>query len=128
MRWVRTNRQFGSWCALLAIAIQIVFSFGHAHRFDAFRSSESWRHAASGIRSQSSFELGDPASKPIGLQFEYCAICVAIKMGASAVPVEAPQSGVPEVAGKTLFEPYPQAVISASGHLFFQARAPPPSV
>jgi hypothetical protein len=125
MRWVRASRRFGSWCALLAIAIQIVLSFGHAHRIEGFRPGATSPQAAAGIPSQSAVELGDQASKPIGLRFEYCAICVVIKMGASTVPVEAPASGVPVVAGKARFAPHAEAATWTLGHLLFQARAPP---
>jgi hypothetical protein len=123
MRWVRTNRRFGSWCALLAIAIQIIVSFGHAHRVESFRQGELLPQA--GIHGQLTVEPGDPASKPIGLPFEYCAICVVIKMGASTVPAEAPASGVPVVTGKARFVPHAEAATSTLGHLLFQARAPP---
>jgi hypothetical protein len=124
MRWVRTNRRFGSWCALLAIAIQIIVSFGHAHRIEGFRQGELLPQAA-GIYGQSMAERGDPASKPIGLPFEYCAICVVIKMGASTVPAEAPASSLPVIAGKARFTPHVEAATSTLGHLLFQARAPP---
>jgi hypothetical protein len=110
---------------LLAIAIQIIFSFGHAHRIEGFRSGELSPRAAAGIHSQAMVEPGDPASKPIGLPFEYCAICVVIKMGASTVPAEAPASGVPVATGKVRFAPYAEAAAWRIGHLLFQARAPP---
>jgi hypothetical protein len=125
MRWVRSNRRFGSWCALLAIAIQIVFSFGHSHRTGGFRPGELLPQAAAAVYSASLAQPGDPASKPIGLPFEYCAICIVIKMGASAVPAEAPAYGAPAVAGKARFAPYAEAAPSTFGRLLFQARAPP---
>ena len=31
MRWVRTNRRWGTWLALAAMALQLVLSFGHIH-------------------------------------------------------------------------------------------------
>lgn len=70
-------------------------------------------------------EPGDPASQPIGLPFEYCAICVVIKMGASTVPAEAPAYGAPTVAGKARFAPPTEAAAWTLGHLLFDARAPP---
>lgn len=70
-------------------------------------------------------EPGDPASKPIGLPFEYCAICIVIKMGASAVPAEAPAYGAPAAGGEARFAPYAEAAPSTLGRLLFQARAPP---
>ena len=39
MHWVRSNRYFGSWAALFALAIQLVLSFGHIHFEDIQGSS-----------------------------------------------------------------------------------------
>lgn len=125
MRWVRTNRQYGSWCALLAIAIQIVVSFGHAHRIEGFRPGELWPQAAAGVHDQSQVQPGDPASKPVGRAIDYCAICVAINMGASAMPAEAPTSGIPIVVDQIRFSPHTESATWTLGHLLFQARAPP---
>jgi hypothetical protein len=125
MRWVRTNLRIGSWCALLAVAIQIIVAFGHAHRIEGFRQGALLPQAAAGIHGQSAVDTSDPATKPIGLAFEYCAICVVIKMGASTMPADAPASGVPVVASKVRFSPYAEAATWTFGHLLFQARAPP---
>src|SRR6266851_2146297 len=113
MRWVRTNLRYGSWCALLAVAIHIVVSFGHAHRIDAFR--QLWPQAAAGIQGQSAVEPDGPASQPIGLAFEYCAICAVINMGASMVPAEAPASTAPTIIGRVSFSPRPDTATRSSG-------------
>jgi len=123
MRWVRTNLRFGSWCALLAVAIHVAVSFGHAHRIDAFR--QFLPQAAAGIDSQSAVEPDGPASKPIGPAFEYCAVCAVIKMGASMVPAEAPASTAPTIIGRVPFSPHADAATRPWGHFLFQARAPP---
>jgi hypothetical protein len=125
MRRVRANLRYGSWCALFAVAIHIIVSFGHAHRIDAFRQGEFLPRAAAVINGQSAIDPGDPASKPIGLAFEYCAICAVINMGASMVPAEAPASAVPAIVSQVRFAPRADSGIRASGHLLFQARAPP---
>ena len=122
MQWVRTNRRFGGWCALVAIALQIVLSFGHAHRVAGVRAAGL---VQAGIAFQMSADKGDPASTPAGPAVEYCAICVAINMGASAVPPEAPVSGAPVSAGGVRFVPHAQVVAWTLAHLLFQARAPP---
>ncbi len=122
MHWVRTNRRFGAWCALVAIALQVILSFGHAHRIEGFRPGVPFQAA---VDAQTTVEQGDPASKPAGLTVEYCAICVVIKMGASAVPPEAPASGAPIAPGKVQFAPYAEAFAWTLEHRLFQARAPP---
>ncbi|HSV26124.1 MAG TPA: hypothetical protein VLJ17_24245 [Xanthobacteraceae bacterium] len=107
------------------MAIQIIVSFGHAHRIEGFRQGALLLQATPGIHSQLTVDSGDQTPKPIGLVFDYCAICVVIDMGASAVPVHAPASSVPLVTSKIHFSSHAEAVTRTVGHLLFQARAPP---
>jgi hypothetical protein len=107
------------------MAIQIIVSFGHAHRIEGFRQGALLPQATSGINSQLSVEPGGQAPKPIGLVFDYCAICVVINMGASMMPPYAPASGVPVDVRKVQFSPHAEAAPWTLGHLLFQARAPP---
>ena len=107
------------------MAIQIIVSFGHAHRIESFRQGALPPQATAGIHDLSTVEPSDPGSKPIGLPFDYCAICVVIKMGTSTMPAEAPVSGVPLVASKIRFSPYIEGDAWSLEHLLFQARAPP---
>src|SRR5260370_40777193 len=119
MEGVRTNRRFGAWCALAAIALQIILSFGHAHRIVGFRSGALLQAAAADA--QTTVERTDPAPKAPALAFEYCAICVVIKMGASSVPPEAPASGVPVIAGGAQFAPHAEAAAWTLAHRLVQA-------
>ena len=48
MHWVRSNRRFGSWAALFALAIQLVLSFGHIHLEDFQGSSAAVALAVAG--------------------------------------------------------------------------------
>jgi len=124
MRWIRTNRRHGAWCALLAMAIQIVVSFGHAHRIEGFRQG-ALPQATAGIYNQLTNDPGDPTSTPVRLVFDYCAICVVSNMGASMMPADAPAFGAPVDVRKVQFSPHAEATPSTMGHLLFQARAPP---
>jgi hypothetical protein len=124
MQWVRTSRRFGAWCALVAIALQIILSFGHAHRMEGFRPG-GLLQAAAATGLQAVVERADPASKPAGPAFEYCAVCAVIKMGAATVPPEAPAAGVPVVAGGVRLAPHAEDAAPTLSHLLFQARAPP---
>lgn len=101
-----------------------MLSFGHVHRVESFRSGVL-AQAAAAIHAQTAVEPAAPASKQTGLAFDYCAICVAVKMGAAAVPPEAPASNVPAVAGKVRFAPHAEAAARTLAHLLSQARAPP---
>jgi len=107
------------------MAIQIVVSFGHAHRIEGFRQGGFFPQATAEIHNQSANDPGDPAPKRGRLVVDYCAICVVINMGASMMPADAPASGAPVDASKIQFSPHAEAAPSTLGHLFFQARAPP---
>jgi hypothetical protein len=111
----------------LAITLQIVLSFGHAHRFDGFRPGALAPQAvaAFALPGKPAAEPGAPASKPAGLVYEYCAICAVIEMGASAVPAATPASISPAAAGKARFTSFAEAAASIRERLLFEARAPP---
>ena len=127
MRWVRTNLRLGSWCALLAVMIQLAVSFGHAH-FDPLRLNGLFAQGSQGPAAADRQAPGDPvapASKPVGLAFEYCAICAVINIGASMVPQAAPSSVVPIMATRVRYVAHADASDWAQAHLPFRARAPP---
>lgn len=107
------------------MAIQIIVSFGHAHRVESFRQGALLPQANVGINATSTAEPSDPGSKPIGLPFEYCAICVVIKMAASAMPADVPASNVPANVSRAGFSPRSEVGALTLGHRLFQARAPP---
>ena len=107
------------------MAIQIVVSFGHAHRIESFRQGALLPQVTAEINNQLTTDPGDPNSKPVRLVFDYCAICVVINMGASMMPAGAPASGVVADVSKIRFSPYVEAALSTWARLLFQARAPP---
>lgn len=125
MQWVRTNRRFGAWCALVAITLQIVLSFGHAHRFDVFRPGALSLRLVAAAPDQPAAEPGAPASKPGKLAFEYCAICAVIEMGASAVPPATATHLVAVAASRVRFAAYAESTASTLERLPFEARGPP---
>jgi hypothetical protein len=125
MNWVRTNRRLGAWCALLAITLQIVLSFGHAHRFDGFRPGVLSLQPIAAAPDQPAAEAGVPAQKPAGIAFEYCAICAVIEMGGSAVPAATPAYLVPVAVSRVRFASFAEATASTLDRLLFEARAPP---
>src|SRR5262249_3160536 len=125
MRWVRTNRRHGAWCALLAMAIQIIVSFGHAHRIEGFRPGALFPQATPGIHNPLTNAPDDPSSKPVRLSFDHWAICEVVNMGASVMPADVPRSGVPVDVSQVRFSFHAEAAPSTFGHLLFRARAPP---
>jgi hypothetical protein len=125
MRWIRSNRRQGAWWALLAMAIQIIVSLGHAHGIEGFRQGALFPQVSGGIHKQLTNDPGDPTSKPVRLAIDHCAICEVVNMGASVMPPDAPTSGALVDVTQVRFSPYTEAAPSALGHRFFQARAPP---
>src|ERR1700674_2778559 len=125
MRWVRSNVRFGSGGALVALAIQFIVLFGHAHRAEI-----AWPSASSPLSVLSadvpSAALPDTPSaplKPVGFAFDYCAICAVMNLAASVVPAAAPGLPVPVVINRVQFWTILDVSLAELPHILFQARA-----
>ena len=121
MYWVRSNRRFGSWAALFALAIQLVLSFGHIHLEEV--------HGSSTVAQQSQTQPNAPADDDGDHGVDhFCAICAALSLTASSVlpTVEVPATPVAHYHTWAI-DGRPARV--SYGVLFsFQARAPPRSI
>jgi hypothetical protein len=122
MRWIRSNVRFGAWCALAALAIQLVLSFGHMHLEGGTATTPELALAAS-----SASDIANPSSnpEPTGHADDFCAICALIHLAGTVTPATAPVLQLPVV-----FSPVPFAVstdrdLAAKVPLSFQARGPP---
>lgn len=123
MYWVRSNRRFGSWAALFALAIQLVLSFGHIHLED-FQGSSA---AVLQSQAQPNAPADDDGDRGFG-PHHFCAICAAVSLTASSVlpAVELPATPVAH-CHKWVVDVRPVQV--SYGVLFpFQARGPPYSI
>jgi hypothetical protein len=121
MQWVRPSRRFGSWLALVALALQLALSFGHVH-LDGARpgSSTDWVTGATAPSSPPS-----PAQHPANDADDYCAICATIHLASTTFLPDAPQLPVPFVS-QTVEHFHHVAFISvARQRTPFQSRAPP---
>ena len=121
MRWFRRNIRFGSWCALFALAIQLVLSFGHLH----FASSA----AAAALASAAAAPLtGAPDNPPAPSKHsrvaDYCTICASIHL-AGLLTAEPPSVStlVPSCQGRLTVRI--ETPSSSYSGLPFNARAPP---
>ena len=127
MRWVRSNIRPGSWCALLALAVQFALSFGHVHRaeFPWVSGHANLAALTAGAASATGSDASAAPAKPIGLASDYCAICAVIAVGKSVRPAAAPS--LPMLAGNigVRFWAQAEAFSATSPHRLFQARAPP---
>jgi hypothetical protein len=119
MYWVRSNRRFGSWAALFALAIQLVLSFGHIH-LEGIQGSS----AVVVSQAQPNAPADDDVDRGFG-PHHFCAICAALSLTASSVlpAVELPAT---PVAHRQKWGVDVRRVQLSYGVLFpFQARAPP---
>ena len=123
MRWIRSNVRLGAWCALAALALQLVLSFGHVHLEGGTATAPELALAASAPAS----DTANPPSnhEPNGHADDFCAICALIHLAGTTTPATAPVLELPVV-----FSPVPFAVstdrdLAAAVPLSFQARGPP---
>jgi len=127
MHRVRSNIRRGSWCALVALAIQIVLSFGHIDPPEfPFSTGSSPASAAAADGWSTVVSNAPPApSKPIGPAFDYCAICAVMTLAGSVIPAAAPASPMPAGCVRVQFWAKADVLSTTSSHRLFQARAPP---
>jgi hypothetical protein len=127
MRWFRSNARFGSWCALFALAAQLVLSFGHVHGDGQTAPSPSALLSAIWTLSAPTDAQSTPAvpDKPTGHLTDYCAICALIKLANGLMPVVAPVIQRPVRISSIEFDSDIAIALATSAHRFFQARAPP---
>src|SRR5438067_10662542 len=97
MRWFRANARSGAWCAVFALALQFMLSFGHVH-VAGFGSTKSALFA--GRTTQPSTPAADaPAAPakhaPTGIAHDHCAICTVMQLVSAAVPTAGPALPVP---------------------------------
>jgi hypothetical protein len=125
MHWLRSNR-LGTWCALFALAIQLVLSFGHVHRGGTMRPIAHSFLAVAVTDQATAMPAGGPdLPRPADFGFDYCGICTVVNLvGASVLPAtpELPLAPVVDAAGHWAsieFVPTPLR------HFIFEARAPP---
>jgi len=122
MGWVHSRKHFGAGLALVALALQLIVSFGHVHLDGVVRSS-----ATVGTSSQSVLQASRqaPAQSPVDDADGYCAICASIYLASTAFIPPVPQ--LPPPVG---FERIAHSFIATFGSVVprrvaFQSRAPP---
>jgi hypothetical protein len=113
--------RFGSWCALLALAIQLGLSFGHLH----FASSA----AAAAMASAAAEPLADaPDDQPTPSKHsrvaDYCTICASIHL-AGLLLAEPPSLSTLQPSSRERLRILIEPTTSSYSGLPFNARAPP---
>jgi hypothetical protein len=121
MRWFRANRVFGGRLALLALAVQLVLSFGHIHREDIYGPARptALAQVLAGDHAQ------QPADHSSKHSDDYCAICATISLLSTSFVAAPPLLPVP-VAFHAVEHADRVAIASiALRRAPFQSRAPP---
>jgi hypothetical protein len=119
MQWVRARLKLGSYLALLALAFQLVVSFGHVHLEDI------------GAQSPTTIAASDnTAPLPAGHDRHdgadhYCAICALMHLAGAATVAEPPSVPLPPVFAQWRPDPAVKFGWFSPPHAFFFARAPP---
>jgi hypothetical protein len=115
MHWFRSNIRHGAWLALLALAVQLVFSFGHFHGVAA--------QAAPSIQSDQQRlpapnHDSDQPSDP-------CAICAVIALANTALFATLPVLLLPQAVEFLYLTANAAFAHLNSASSPFQPRAPP---
>jgi hypothetical protein len=127
MRYFRCNIRFGAFCALFALAVQLLLSFSHVHGGGSVRLSAYSPLSIDRVKQPTTGVPDDPAvpSNQTGLAGDYCAICALIKLAGAVVPAAGPVTLAPDLISQAHLGTSAGSVLTASSHLLFQARAPP---
>jgi hypothetical protein len=134
MKWFRSNVQHGSRLALLALAVQLVLSFGHFHglaaqaapaiQSGAAPSDLSHSLAASDAVSASGRQQA-PASHDSDQPNDGCAICAVMAMAGTVLFATPPLLLLPQAVEFSYQTADAGFVHLSSARVAFQPRAPP---
>jgi DUF2946 family protein len=118
MRWLRLRQQYCSWVALLALALQLVLSFGHVHGLPTGGPT-----AVAAISEGS----GSPPQPAGGEQHDddYCAICAVQALLSSGQTASAPALPVVAAPAATEIIFTVERVRANRPLAAFRSRAPP---
>ena len=117
MRWFRTNRHFGARLALIALALQLVLTFGHVHAPSATLTSAVQNSQSNGPAPQD--------QNHNGLADTDCPTCALIQLSAISAPSVAPELPLPVAVDFLTLQPRVELATATAPPASFQARGPP---
>ncbi|QPF90123.1 DUF2946 family protein [Bradyrhizobium commune] len=121
MRWFRKHIGQGSWLALVALAINFTFAFGHVHLVDGRESGHPLLLALGAGDSHQS--QNHPANHP---DDDLCPICMAVAAMGNALASAPPATPPIELAEARIDRAVDQLLSAPrSPRASFQSRAPP---
>jgi hypothetical protein len=112
--------RFGSWCALFALTIQLVMSFGHLH----FASSAAAAAMASAAAEPLAAAPDTPTPTKHSRVADYCTICASIHL-AGLLTAEPPSVSTLRPSSRERLKVLIEVTTSSYSGLPFNARAPP---
>lgn len=124
MRWFRANIGVGSRLALLALALQVVLTFGHVHLDGLTSGRSSGFSSASQITSTTS-NVSERSKKSQGAADYDCPICALIQLASTVSPAAAPPLPIPAMVGGLRLETVDELRQASAPYFAFQARGPP---
>jgi hypothetical protein len=123
MDWFRSNLRLGSRLALLALAVQVILSFGHVHLSNTSpASAPSATAIAAGAVLPSG---GAPSHHPDGSPDADCQICALLQLVATSAAPVPPALPLPTSFRSIRRQAPVELIAESSPHSLFQARAPP---
>ena len=134
MKWFRSNIQHGSRLALLALAVQLVLSFGHFHG-GAAQAAPAIQFAAAltdlsrGLAASDAVAAPDQQQAPVSHDsdqpYDACAICVVMAMAGTVLFATPPPLLLPQAVEFSYEITEAGFVHLSSARVAFQPRAPP---
>jgi hypothetical protein len=120
---LRSNR-LATWCAIFALAVQLVSAFGHVHRgtmrpfINAFFAA-----TASQLTTLPAADPDLPKLPDLGL--DYCGVCTVIALAGTLVPPASPELPLPRLTSGVQHWTSIDFVSGPLRRFIFEARAPP---
>jgi hypothetical protein len=109
--------------ALLALAVQVILSFGHVHLYNSGRASTP---SATAIKPGAVLPSGGaPNHNPDGSPDADCQICALLQLVAMSAVSVAPALPLPTSFRSIRLQAPAELAAKSSPHSLFQARAPP---
>ncbi|HEY5127472.1 MAG TPA: hypothetical protein VIJ35_09275 [Bradyrhizobium sp.] len=119
MRSFRSKTHLGGRCALIAMVLQLVLTFGHVH-------PPLLAQASTGAALSLATVFDGPGShEPNGSADRDCPVCALIHLSAAAAPSVAPDLPLPASVDFVTLRPHAELASDTSPHFQAKARAPP---
>ena len=125
MRRLRSRSKWGACLALLALALQLVLTFGHVHLDRLVPASADQFTIATADASGAAQVTPTGPGGPGHRADDRCAICTLVHLAGASVLTETPSLPLPDVFGRSPTEPALAFDFAEPQRGLFAARAPP---